>query len=94
MKFNRLASFKEDFEKLPPQVQQQAKEKFRFFRENPKYPFHPSLRVKKMKGYEDIWEGHITQGYVFTFMQEQEEETGETIFLFRHIGTHAIYDNP
>jgi mRNA-degrading endonuclease YafQ of YafQ-DinJ toxin-antitoxin module len=94
MKFIRLASFKDDFETLPLQIQEQAKEKFKLFVQNPTFPFHPSLRIKKMKGLEDIWEGHVTGAYVFTFTQEHDEETGELIFLFRRIGTHSIYDNP
>lgn len=94
MKFRRLASFHEDFAELPLQIQEQTKEKFRLFSHNPIPPFHPSLRIKKMKGFEDIWEGHITRGYVFTFTQHQDHATGETIFTFRRIGTHAVYDDP
>lgn len=94
MKFRRLQSFNNDFENLPLTLQQQAKEKFKLFADNPIPPFHPSLRIKKMKGFESVWEGHITRGYVFTFMQTQDEATGEITYLFRRIGTHSIYDNP
>jgi mRNA-degrading endonuclease RelE of RelBE toxin-antitoxin system len=94
MKFVRLASFRDDFQKLPSHIQEQAKEKFRLFSENPTPPFHPSLRIKKMQGYEGIWEGHVTRGYVFTFEQNRDRATGEVVFLFRRIGTHEIYNNP
>ena len=65
MKYRRLHSFRDDFEKLPDEIKQQAKQKFKLFQED---PTHNSLRIKKMKGYEGIWEGHVTRGYVFTFM--------------------------
>ncbi|MEA3340221.1 MAG: hypothetical protein U9R15_09670 [Chloroflexota bacterium] len=32
--------------------------------------------------------------YVFTFHIEQDPDTGETVFVFRNIGTHEIYRNP
>ena len=57
-------------------------------------PFHPSLRIRKMQGRPDIWEGHITLQYVFTFHLETEPTTGELIYVFRAIGTHNIYRNP
>jgi mRNA-degrading endonuclease RelE of RelBE toxin-antitoxin system len=91
MKFRRLQSFKDDLDKLPEEVQQQAREKFKLFKVN---LTHPSLRVKKMKGHEDIWEGHVTKGVVFTFHWDNDAETEEAIAVFRHIGTHRIYRNP
>jgi hypothetical protein len=47
-----------------------------------------------MKGFEDIWEGHITEGYVFTMEWDQDKETGEQVAIFRRIGKHEIYKNP
>jgi hypothetical protein len=79
---------------LPDNIQEVAKEKFELFKENPTYPYHPSLRIKKMKGWSKIWEGHVTEGYVFTFHKDIDPETEETIFVFRKIGTHDIYRNP
>lgn len=55
---------------------------------------HPSLRIRKMQGYADVWEGHITMQYVFTFHIEKDPKTGETIYVFRTVGTHDIYRNP
>lgn len=43
---------------------------------------HPSLRVKKMQGHENRWEGSITIFYRFTF------EMHEDHYLFRRIGPH------
>jgi mRNA-degrading endonuclease RelE of RelBE toxin-antitoxin system len=91
MKFRRLSSFKEDLDNLPKAIRDQAKEKFKLFKANPN---HPSLRIKKMKGYEEIWEGHVTQDYVFTFHWDKDSDTEEPIAVFRHIGTHKIYKNP
>jgi hypothetical protein len=47
-----------------------------------------------MVGHDNIWEGHITMQYVFTFHIETDPETQETIYVFRNIGTHDIYRNP
>jgi mRNA interferase RelE/StbE len=94
MKFVRLSTFDKCYDKLHPDIKQQAKEKFALFRNNPNYPFHPSLRVKKMQGHETIMEGHVTMDCVFTFTQEIDKNTGEIIFYFRKIGTHDIYKNP
>jgi len=47
-----------------------------------------------MQGHSDIWEGHVTREYVFTFHIEQDPDTGETIFVFRNIGIHEIYRSP
>ena len=47
-----------------------------------------------MTGFEGIWEGHISQSYVFTFEWLKDPQTGEPIAYFRRIGQHAIYDNP
>jgi mRNA-degrading endonuclease RelE of RelBE toxin-antitoxin system len=92
MKARRLNSFKEDFDKLPPHIQQLTREKFRLFMEDSR---HPSLRLKKMKGYDNIWEGHITLGYVFTMQWQIDDESGEEIAIFRRIGKHdETYDHP
>jgi mRNA-degrading endonuclease YafQ of YafQ-DinJ toxin-antitoxin module len=47
-----------------------------------------------MVGHPGIWEGHVTLDYVFTFHVENDPATGETIFVFRNIGTHGIYRRP
>ena len=94
MKFRKSSTFTRNMGKLPNTIREAAKEKFKLFKENPYYPYHPSLRIKPMKGYPGIWEGHVTRSYVFTFHKETDDETGEIIFVFRKIGKHDIYDNP
>ena len=56
-------------------------------------PFHPSLRIRKMEGHPGIWEGHVTLDYVFTFHVENDPATGETVFVFRNIGTYDSTEN-
>lgn len=94
MQYRRTSTFKKCFRDLPERIQRKAKEKFELFKNNPHYPYHPSLRVKSMKGYPGIWEGHVTLNYVFTFHIDEDPETGEKIFVFRKIGSHDIYRNP
>jgi mRNA-degrading endonuclease YafQ of YafQ-DinJ toxin-antitoxin module len=91
MKYHRLKSFHRDFAGLPEDIKQQAREKFKLFVQNPR---HPSLRVKKMSGHPNIWEGHITQKVVFTFQPGEDPDTGEPVIFFRRIGSHDIYDSP
>jgi mRNA-degrading endonuclease RelE of RelBE toxin-antitoxin system len=45
---------------------------------------HPSLRIKKIHGTKDKWEGSVTMKYRFTF------EIQDKTILFRTIGTHDI----
>jgi hypothetical protein len=47
-----------------------------------------------MQGHPNIWEGHITRKYVFTFHIEKDPDTGEHVYVFRNIGTHEIYRRP
>lgn len=78
-------SFDDDYARLSVAVQKRVDKKLTLFVQN---PHHPSLRVKKMEGYEDIWEGRISDDYRFTF-----RIVGETCRL-RHVGTHDILRNP
>jgi len=94
MKYRVTRHFRKCFEQLPTDIRDQAKKSFKLFKEQPFHPYHPSLRIKPMKGHSDIWEGHITLGYVFTFHREEDDETGEITFVFRKIGHHDIYRNP
>lgn len=94
MQFRRSQTFHDCFTRLPDDVKNQAKERFKLFKSNPYYPYHPSLHIKPMRGWKGVWEGHISEGYVFTFHRENDPETGEIIIVFRKIGKHDIYNNP
>jgi hypothetical protein len=92
MKFSPTQTFWEAYAELPVDVKEQAREAFRRFQQGAERPpFHPSLRIRKMQGHPGIWEGHVTLQYVFTFHMEQDSETGETVYVFRNIGSHDIY---
>jgi hypothetical protein len=65
MRIVRLNPFKEDYKKLPPNIQKRADEKITFLITNPR---HPSLGTKKVQGTEDIWEGRTTEKWSRTVL--------------------------
>ncbi|MGB2930038.1 MAG: hypothetical protein WBB70_14130 [Desulfobacterales bacterium] len=73
--------FKKEFKKLPQNIQKSFNEKLSLFLQN---MLHPSLRVKRIQGTKDRWEGSVTMKYRFTF------ELIEDTIIFRAIGTHDI----
>jgi mRNA-degrading endonuclease YafQ of YafQ-DinJ toxin-antitoxin module len=73
--------FKKEYNSLPKEIQKAFDEKLALFLNN---MFHPSLRVKRIVGTQDRWEGSITMKYRFTF------EFSESMLIFRRIGTHDI----
>ena len=83
MKHVTVDRFWKSFNLLPLEIQKLAREKFILFVND---PHHPSLRTRKMEGKEEIWEGHITQRYVFTFKYDVVES--ETVIVSLDIGKH------
>ncbi len=77
--------YKRLFSKLPQDIRAITYDKLTKYLKDPS---HPSLRVKKMKGTQSIWEMSITMNYRLTF-----EINSDEIFL-RRIGTHDILDTP
>jgi mRNA-degrading endonuclease RelE of RelBE toxin-antitoxin system len=77
--------FDDDYKALPESIKYLADKQFALLLENPR---HPSLRVKKIKGHPNIWEGRVTKSYRFTF-----QISGE-IYIMRRIGTHDILKTP
>ena len=73
--------FKKQYKTLPVEIQQAFKEKLALFLAD---FHHSSLRVKKIQGAENRWEGSVTMKYRFTF------HFGENTVVFRAIGTHDI----
>jgi len=73
--------FKKEYKALHKDIQKAFDEKLSLLLNNMS---HPSLRIKRIQGTKDRWEGSITMNYRFTF-----EFSGNTI-LFRTIGTHDI----
>jgi mRNA-degrading endonuclease RelE of RelBE toxin-antitoxin system len=85
MKIQTTRPFDEDYNALPESIKERADKQFVLLLEN---PHHPSLRLKKIKGHPNIWEGRVTKSYRFTF-----QISGE-IYLLRRIGIHDILKTP
>jgi mRNA interferase RelE/StbE len=73
--------FRKDYKTLPRDIQKIFDTKLSLFLENPR---HPSLRIKRLIGTADRWEGSVTINYRFTF------QFAERRVFFRRIGTHDI----
>ena len=71
--------FEREYKNLPQEIKSTAEGKIKLFVSNIS---HPSLRVKKIKGTECIWEASITMSYRLTF-----EKIGDG-YLLRNIGPH------
>ncbi|MFH1965112.1 MAG: hypothetical protein ABIJ42_06165 [Acidobacteriota bacterium] len=73
--------FKKEYNKLPKEIQKTFDERLVLFLREVS---HPSLRVKRIQGTKNRWEGSVTMKYRFTF------EFLENRIFFRTIGTHDI----
>jgi mRNA-degrading endonuclease RelE of RelBE toxin-antitoxin system len=73
--------FKKEYNGLPKEIQKAFDQKLQVFLKD---MAHPSLRVKRIQGTRDRWEGSVTMKYRFTF------EFSEGILILRAIGTHDI----
>ncbi len=69
--------------KLPPHIRKQTDRKLRYLATD---ITHPSLRIKRVRKYKEVFEGSITKDYRFLF-----QITPEGYILLR-IGTHDILD--
>ena len=86
MEFKTTRAFEREYTDLPEGIKKRANKQFSFLLEN---PHHPSLRLKKLKGTENLWEARVTRGYRFTF-----QVVGET-YILRRIGKHEdVLRNP
>ena len=85
MRLERTERFQRDFRALPKPSQRRAAKQLALFFQNPR---HPSLRIKKMQGSQDIWEGRITRSYRFTF------QIRDDACILRRIETHDILETP
>ena len=73
--------FKKEYNNLPQNIQKAFDQKLRLFLED---NAHPSLRVKRILGTADRWEGSVTMKYRFTF------QFSDDTVIFRAIGTYDI----
>jgi mRNA-degrading endonuclease RelE of RelBE toxin-antitoxin system len=85
MNFKRSERFKQAYKLLPKKIQQKALKAFTLLAQDPR---HPSLRIKKIKGLEGIWEGRIDRQYRFTFHYGEDPLTGEHTCVFRNLDNH------
>jgi mRNA interferase RelE/StbE len=81
MKLRPTERFAKDYVRLPQQLQDRVDKALGLLLEN---PGHPSLQIKKIKGYENRWEGRVTLQYRFVFSIEGDA------FLLLRIGTHVL----
>ncbi len=79
------AKFMKLYEKIPFDVRRIWPSKLALFLKDFR---HPSLRVKKMKGYKNIWEMSINMDARATFEMYSDK------VVFRKIGDHSILLNP
>ena len=77
--------FARDYIKLPERIQTAMDKQIKLLLSNPK---HPSLNIKKMKRFKDIWEARVTGSYRFAFHIEKDT------YILRRVGTHDILKNP
>ena len=54
----------------------------------------PSLRVKRVRGHERIWELTWAPDGRATFEYGDEVIPGEAHIIWRRVGTHEIFDRP
>jgi Txe/YoeB family toxin of Txe-Axe toxin-antitoxin module len=71
------------YESLDLRTREAARRTYRLFTENPD---HPSLRFKKLGGYQDLWSVRITEQY-----RVVGERQGDTL-TWLWIGTHNEFD--
>ena len=76
-------AFRTAFARLPAQVQQQAREAYKLFRQNPS---HPSLRWKHVHPTQPIYSVRVGRGYRAVGIRSADE-----IIRFWS-GSHADYD--
>ena len=83
MKSRTTARFRQAFANLPQQVQQQTREAYRQFKQDPSYP---SLRFKKVHPELPIYSARIGKSY-----RAVGQLDGDTVIWF-WVGAHAEYD--
>jgi mRNA-degrading endonuclease RelE of RelBE toxin-antitoxin system len=93
MNYELSKRFIKSFDALPRQIQAKTEKALALFFANPIPPYHPSLRIKKLRRPDNIWEGRVDQFYRFTFMFQKDTDTGETVCIFRNVGRHEIIDH-
>lgn len=79
MRLARTERFKRAYQKLKLDDQALANKAIRFLATDTR---HPSLRVKKIKGTENIWEARVSRSIRMTFEMHQD------LIILRNVGQH------
>lgn len=85
MQIRLTHSFERDYRELPTALQKTVDQKLLLLLENLK---HPSLRVKKMAGYTNVWEARVNLGSRFTFSIISKA------YVIRRVGPHDVLRKP
>ncbi|MCL1474912.1 type II toxin-antitoxin system RelE family toxin [Argonema antarcticum] len=83
MKSRTTTQFRKMFAELPEQVQEQTREAYRQFKQDPSYP---SLRFKKVHPKLPIYSARINRDY--RVVGQLDEDT----VIWFWVGSHAEYD--
>jgi len=79
MKVHFTDSFRKDYQKLPFEVRNNTLKKIELLLKD---RMHPSLRIKKIKGRDEIWEMSITMAIRLTFCYQKNS------IILRRVGEH------
>jgi len=82
--FDWSLRFERAFKKLPREIKLLFSDKIMQFEDNWR---HPSLRVKRVQGTDNIWEASLSLSIRFTFEWIKDEQ-GNDVCLMRNIGDH------
>ena len=85
MKVQTTRPFDRDYARLPKEIKDRVDKQLALLLTNPR---HPSLRLKKIRGAEDIWEVRVSKAYRMTL-----HIVGDTLIL-RRIGPHDVVREP
>jgi len=85
LQLRRTKRFVKDYAALPDELRGRTEKAISVLL---KSPHHPSLRIKKMEGQEDIWELRVSYSYRLTF-----QISGDT-YILRRVGTHDVLKKP
>lgn len=83
MKSLTRPSFWRAYDGLGPQVREAARRAYALFAENPD---HPSLRFKKLAGYEQVWSVRISEQYRAVGARERDT------IVWVWVGSHNDFD--
>lgn len=79
MRFLRTRRFKDAYLRLDPVTTARANKALALLASNPR---HPSLRLKKVRGAQDVWEARVDGDHRMTLQIEND------CYVMRNIGKH------